>query len=52
MGRRKRPGGPAHTIFNRIIASDMMVNIALGGDIEEEVANAILEADAQLMQFR
>ncbi len=47
-----RPGGPAHTIFNRIIASDMMVNIALGGDIEEEVANAILEADAQLMQFR
>lgn len=47
-----RPGGPAHTIFNRIIASDMMVNIALGGDIAEEVANAILEADAQLMQFR
>ena len=47
-----RPGGPAHTIFNRIIASDMMVNIALGGDIEEEVANAILEADAQLIQFR
>ncbi len=47
-----RPGGPAHTIFNRIIASDMMVNIALGGEIEEEVANAILEADAQLMQFR
>lgn len=46
-----RPGGPAHTIFNRIIASDMMINIALGGDIEEEVANAILEADAQLMQF-
>ena len=47
-----RPGGPAHTIFNSIIASDMMVNIALGGDIEEEVANAIAEADAQLIQFR
>lgn len=47
-----RPGGPAHTIFDRIIASDMLVNIALGGDIEEEVANAIAEADAQLMQFR
>ncbi len=47
-----RPGGPAHTIFNRIVAIDMMVNIALGGDIEEEVANAILEADAQLIQFR
>ncbi len=47
-----RPGGPAHTIFNRVIAIDMMVNIGLGGDIEEEVANAILEADAQLMQFR
>ena len=47
-----RPGGPAHTIFNRIVASDMMENIALGGDIEEEVANAILEGEAQMMQFR
>ncbi len=47
-----RPGGPAHTIFNQIVSNNMMVNIALGGDIAEEVANAILEVDAQLMQFR
>ena len=47
-----RPGGPAHTAFDRIVSIDMMINIALGGDIEEEVANAILEAEAQLMQFR
>ncbi len=47
-----RPGGPAHTIFDQIISIDMMVNIALGGDIEEELNNAIQEAEAQLMQFR
>ena len=47
-----RPGGPAHTIFDQIVSIDMMVNIALGGDIEEEVANAIEEAEAQLSQFR
>jgi len=47
-----RPGGPAHTIFDRIVANDLMVNIALGADIEEAVANAVSEADAQLGQFR
>ncbi len=47
-----RPGGPAHTIFNQIVSNTMMTNIALGGEIEEEVANAIQEADAQLIQFR
>ena len=47
-----RPGGPAHTTLDRIVSINMMVNIALGGDIAEEVANAILEADAQLIQFR
>ena len=47
-----RPGGPAHTIFDQIVSRDMMVNIALGGDIQEELNNAIQEAEAQLMQFR
>lgn len=47
-----RPGGPAHSILNLVIAEKMMVDIALGGDIEETVANAVAEADAQLMQFR
>ncbi len=47
-----RPGGPAHSIFNQIIAQDMMINIALGGDIEETVAAAVAEADAQLAQFK
>lgn len=47
-----RPGGPAHTIFDNLIGSEMMVNIALGGNIEEEVAAAIQKAEAQLQQFR
>ncbi len=47
-----RPGGPAHSIFNQIVAQDMMINIALGADIEQAVAQAIAEADAQLAQFK
>ncbi|MBK8023143.1 MAG: hypothetical protein IPK19_17385 [Chloroflexi bacterium] len=47
-----RPGGPAHTIFDTIVGRELMVNIALGGNIEEEVASAVQKADAQLMQFR
>ena len=47
-----RPGGPAHTIFNQIVSNTMMSNIGLGADISDEVANAIQEAGAQLMQFR
>ncbi|MCC6612265.1 MAG: sugar ABC transporter substrate-binding protein [Anaerolineae bacterium] len=47
-----RPGGPAHAIFDSLIAQEMMVNIALGGNIEEEVAAAVQKTDAQLMQFR
>lgn len=47
-----RPGGPAHTIFDSIVSIDMMVNIALGADIEEAVATAVQETDAQLAQFR
>lgn len=47
-----RPGGPAHTIFDSIVSTDMMVNIALGADIEEAVSTAVQEAEAQLAQFR
>lgn len=47
-----RPGGPAHTVIDQIVTRNMLINIALGGDIEEEVANAIQETDAQLTQFR
>ncbi len=47
-----RPGGPAHTIFNSVIAQSMMIDIALGGDIESVVENAISEAEAQLAQFK
>lgn len=46
-----RPGGPGHTIFNSVIAQSMMIDIALGGDIESVVENAIIEAEAQLAQF-
>jgi fructooligosaccharide transport system substrate-binding protein len=47
-----RPGGPAHGIFNQVIAQKMMIDIALGGDIQQTVANAVAEADAQLAQFK
>ncbi|MCZ7570010.1 MAG: sugar ABC transporter substrate-binding protein [Ardenticatenaceae bacterium] len=47
-----RPGGPGHSIFNRIVATDMMRNIALGTDIKTAVASTVDEADAQLAQFR
>jgi fructooligosaccharide transport system substrate-binding protein len=47
-----RPGGPAHTIFNQIIATEMLVNIATGTEIDQAVDAAISEADAQLSQFK
>jgi ABC-type glycerol-3-phosphate transport system substrate-binding protein len=47
-----RPGGPAHSIFNQIIAQRMIKDIALGGNIEEVVAAAVEEAEAQLTQFK
>ena len=47
-----RPGGPAYGIFNSVISVNMFRDIALGGDIEETVANAVAEADAQLTQFK
>lgn len=47
-----RPGGPAHSIFNKVIAVNMMRDIALGGDIEETVAAAIAEAEAQMAQYK
>jgi len=47
-----RPGGPAHSIFNKVIAVSMMRDIALGGDIDETVAAAIAEAEAQMAQFK
>jgi len=47
-----RPGGPAHSIFNSVIAVNMMRDIALGEDIAETVAGAIAEAEAQMAQFK
>jgi ABC-type glycerol-3-phosphate transport system substrate-binding protein len=42
------PGGPAASIWDSIIGSDMLVNIAVGGDIAEAVADAVSQTDAQL----
>jgi len=47
-----RPGGPAYSIFNLLISNNMMRDIGLGADIDETVANAVEEAEAQLAQFR
>jgi ABC-type glycerol-3-phosphate transport system substrate-binding protein len=47
-----RPGGPAHSTFNALIATKMMKDIAVGGDIEAIVAAAVVEADAQLAEFK
>ena len=46
-----RTGGPAAAIWDSIIGVDMMVNIALGADVEEAVANAVSEIDSQLANF-
>jgi len=46
-----RPGGPTYPIYDRIIGRDLLINIALGTPIDEAVATAIAEMDAQLGQF-
>ena len=47
-----RPLSPGHAVYNEIVGKDMMLDIALGADVEEAVANAILEAEAQLAGFK
>ena len=47
-----RTGGPALPIVNEIIHGLMLKDIALGGDIEDVVTNAVIECDAQLAQFK
>lgn len=47
-----RPASPGHAIYNEIVGADMMVDIALGADVEERVQQAIMEAEAQLAQFK
>ena len=47
-----RPASPGHAIYNSIVGRDMMLDIALGADVEEAVANAIMEAEAQLAIFK
>jgi len=47
-----RPMSPGHAIYDEIIATDMMLDIALGADVETRVRQAIQEAEAQLAQFK
>lgn len=47
-----RPVSPGHALYSQIVANDMMIDIALGADVEARVQQAIQEAEAQLAQFR
>lgn len=46
-----RPMTVGHAIYNRIFGQ-MMVDIAQGADIDSTVANAVMEIDAQLEQYK
>jgi ABC-type glycerol-3-phosphate transport system substrate-binding protein len=47
-----RPPSPGHAMYAAIVGDTMMVDIALGADVEEAVQSAIMEAEAQLAQFK
>jgi ABC-type glycerol-3-phosphate transport system substrate-binding protein len=47
-----RPPSPGHAMYAAIVGDTMMVDIALGADVEEAVQAAIMEAEAQLAQFK
>lgn len=47
-----RPLTPGGAIYNEIVATDMMLDIALGADVASRVQQAIQEAEALLAQFR
>jgi fructooligosaccharide transport system substrate-binding protein len=47
-----RPVSPGHSIYDDVVATDMMLDIALGADVKTRVQQAIQDAEALLTQFK